>query len=288
MYRIGIIGTENSHAMAFAKIMNQNPAKGARVVGVMGPDGSAEKIMDEVGVDFVAKDAAEFFGKVDAMMVTCRHGSKHADYARPFIEAGLPMFIDKPLTVDVKEAAALLTLAKQKKVLVSGGSGCKYAADVQKLKTAAAELRGENALMSAAMAYTANLYNEYDGLHFYAPHLVEVALTVLGGNIETVRASASGGSVAVTAQYPDLLASLHFINETRTLACTLFGKEKTVSSDIDLSVIYEAEVDRFLHMLNTGEMPQTYAELLKPVQVVCAIVEAVATGQAVSCADIAL
>lgn len=94
MIRIGIIGTENSHAMAFSKIINlPDPTTGAlaypdaRVVGVYGPDpDSARQVAEAAKVDFIADDPAEFFGKVDAMIVTSRRGSVHAQYARPFIE----------------------------------------------------------------------------------------------------------------------------------------------------------------------------------------------------------
>ena len=54
MYNIGIIGTENSHAMAFAKIINlPDPETGklkypdVRITGIYGPDpDSTQKIMD--------------------------------------------------------------------------------------------------------------------------------------------------------------------------------------------------------------------------------------------------
>ena len=41
-----------------------------------------------------------------------RDGKYHAEYARPFLEAGLPAFIDKPFTSDPAGALALAKLAK--------------------------------------------------------------------------------------------------------------------------------------------------------------------------------
>ena len=112
--RIGIIGTENSHAMAFARAINlpdengKERFPGVRVVGVFGPDiESAQKIIDETGVDFLADRPTDFLGKVDAMIVTSRKGSVHYQYSKPFLEAGLPMFIDKPFTVNLEEAKEL-------------------------------------------------------------------------------------------------------------------------------------------------------------------------------------
>ena len=39
----------------------------------------------------------DFIGKVDAVIIATDIGSEHVRRARPFIEAGLPIFIDKPL-----------------------------------------------------------------------------------------------------------------------------------------------------------------------------------------------
>ena len=61
MYRIGIIGTENSHAITFAKLLNLPDEQGryrhedARIVGVYGPDmESAQEIVEKTGVSFIA------------------------------------------------------------------------------------------------------------------------------------------------------------------------------------------------------------------------------------------
>ena len=39
----------------------------------------------------------EMIGKVDAVIVATDDGNEHVDRCRPFVEAGIPMFIDKPL-----------------------------------------------------------------------------------------------------------------------------------------------------------------------------------------------
>ena len=121
MFRVGILGTENSHAMAFAKILNGLDEQFAgqfddfRVVAVGGIDPEAsKKVADTCGIDLIVDKPEEMLGLVDAVMITCRDGKYHAPYARPFIEAGIPAFIDKPFTSNPAEAVALVKLAKEK------------------------------------------------------------------------------------------------------------------------------------------------------------------------------
>jgi len=125
MYRIAILGTENSHAMTFAKYMNLPGADGKKpfpdmeVVGVYGDEASAGAIVKEAGVAHAAQSPDEFLGKVDAVMVTARWGSRHVPYAMPYAEAGLPLFMDKPFTSDSAQAKEFIALLKKKNVLRS-------------------------------------------------------------------------------------------------------------------------------------------------------------------------
>ena len=96
MYRIGLIGTENSHSMGFARYFNLPREDGAfnapdfRVTAVYGPDpDSTRAIHDAVpGVELIAESTDEFAGKVDCVMITCRKGSLHCGHALKFIERG--------------------------------------------------------------------------------------------------------------------------------------------------------------------------------------------------------
>jgi hypothetical protein len=45
----------------------------------------------------VVEDPTEVIGEVDAVVIATDIGSEHVERARPFVEAGLPVFVDKPL-----------------------------------------------------------------------------------------------------------------------------------------------------------------------------------------------
>ncbi|MEG2931377.1 MAG: Gfo/Idh/MocA family oxidoreductase, partial [Ruthenibacterium sp.] len=257
MVRIGIIGTENSHALAFAKLLNQpDPKTGAlrypdaHIVGVYGPDiESAQNIMEQVGVDFIAQKPEEFIGRVDAMMITCRRGSVHYEYALPFLKLGMPLFLDKPITTDGAQALKLVAEAKKYGTLLTGGSGCKYAYDVLTLQMCAQNMLEAKTFRSAALNFAIECNSVYDGLFFYASHLIEMALTIFGYDMRSVLATEKNGTLVVTARYENFDVSLHFTDGSSTCGCVLFGKDKNVCREIDISNIYALELEKFLSML---------------------------------------
>ncbi len=58
----------------------------------------AEKVAKASRIPNMVARAEDVIGQVDAVVIPTDRGSEHLDRARPFIEAGLPVFIDKPLT----------------------------------------------------------------------------------------------------------------------------------------------------------------------------------------------
>ena len=145
MFRIGILGAENSHAMAFTEIFNglkpeySGEFDDMRVVAVGGHYPEANRaVFDRGRLEFIAEKPGDMLGRVGAVMVTARDGRLHAPFARPFIEAGVPAFIDKPFTSDWAEAQRLAELAQAKGVPLAGGSGVKLCAGVARLRQAVA------------------------------------------------------------------------------------------------------------------------------------------------------
>ena len=214
-------------------------------------------------------------GKVDAIMVTSRDGALHADYVRPFIEAGIPAFIDKPLTRNVEEAVALMRLARDKNVPIVGGSSLKYPEDLQELKSVVEE----GQLRGADLAAPVSMDNPYGGFFFYASHLVEMTMAIFGSNPMKVTACRTKDSVTATVRFANCDVTNHFNEGNYHYSATIYTKEKTVFKDLDVSKIYQHECDAFAHMLRSGEMEQSYEELVMPVAYIAAIEKAYETGE---------
>ena len=279
MYRIGILGTENSHAEAFTKIFNQTQDyPDIQVVAVGGHVAEAsQKLVNDFGV--IREDCPEkMLDMVDAVMVTARDGKYHSEMATPFIKAGKPAFIDKPFTTDRRGAQALIALAQEKKVPLVGGSSLKYCADTLALKEAFLAM-GE--VHGGTVTAPLNMVNEYGGFFFYSSHLAEICLTIFGYDPLAVSAFEKKGNVTAVVHYNDFDVACHYTDGCYQYFGAVYGKDRLVSRDIDMSDCYRLECDAFAKMLRTGEMPHSYEHLAKPVDLLIATKEAYETGKTV-------
>jgi hypothetical protein len=289
MYRVGIIGSENSHAMAFARIFNgldencPDTYPDVRVVAVGGDDpAESKKVMDACGLDFIADRPADMLGKIDAVMVTARHGGAHAAFARPFIDAGIPAFIDKPFCADAGEAVRLAKHARDRGVPLVGGSATKDVYDVKTLqnliRTAGGGAGEHGKILGGAVNAPLNMDNPYGGFTFYASHLAEISMTIFGYDPLSVDASRSPGGVTAVAHYAGYDVTNHFMDGTGYYSAAVFAQKRAVLREIDISMCYRLECAAFADMLRTGKMPHSYEALVYPVFYLNAVEAAYKTG----------
>ena len=286
-FRIGIIGTENWHAKQFTEFFNKPDANGnyafpsCRVTSVWGmyPE-ECEKVVKDFGADKVASSIEEMLGEVDAVMVTARDGKFHAQFVRPFIEKGIPAFIDKPITTDIKEAEDLIALAKAKGVPLCGGSSLRHSKEIVELKKARAEMGKE--LRCGFVSAPLSFQNEYSGFWFYSSHLAEMCLEVFGYNPKSVTATENNQCVYACVNYDGFSVNCNFVNDSyRSYAGMLFSKERTEMQEVTLDDIFFVECKEFVEMITNGTMLRSYEDLIKPVKMLQAIKTAYETGKKV-------
>jgi predicted dehydrogenase len=74
----------------------------------------------------VAERPEDVIGKVDAVLVATDKGFEHVERARPFIEAGIPVFVDKPLCDNRQDLATFSKWVDEGKAILSS-SAMRYA-----------------------------------------------------------------------------------------------------------------------------------------------------------------
>ena len=72
----------------------------------------SEKIANTTNIKNIVNDPKEFIGSVDAILFARDDADKSRILTHPFINSGLPIYIDKPLALSVKDAKELLSMQK--------------------------------------------------------------------------------------------------------------------------------------------------------------------------------
>jgi predicted dehydrogenase len=79
---------------------------GARVTHVWTQDPAiSESIAKATKIEQVTDHLEDMIGKVDAVILSRDDAEKHIPMAKPFIDAGIPIFIDKPLATTIEDLA---------------------------------------------------------------------------------------------------------------------------------------------------------------------------------------
>ena len=104
---------------------------GARVTHIWTDDpADAPRVAEASLIDNVVASPEDVIGKVDAVIVATDRGNEHVERCRPFIEAGLPVFVDKPLADNVPDLQTFANWVRDGKPVMS--SSCmRYAKEFQ-------------------------------------------------------------------------------------------------------------------------------------------------------------
>ena len=280
MKRIAILGCENSHANAFLSfIAEKEEFSDVEVVGVYSDDqGAAQKLSDQFGVP-VLQAYADAVGMIDGLIITARHGGSHYAFAKPYIQSGIPMFIDKPITIDEGEATSFMKALKEKGVPVSGGSSLKQDVYVRMLRRDAQSCVGGKTVGGYVRApYQSE--NAYGGFYFYAQHLVEMVCEIFGRFPCAVTATQTGSQLHVLFHYEDFdCVGLYCDGSYVYYAARMSqsdAKGYLIPSTNDW--FYE-EFKEFYALLSGGAQTIAYDEFVAPVFIMNAIVRALESGK---------
>jgi len=270
--RIGIIGLDTSHAIAFTKLLNgETPpewAQGAKFVAAY-PKGSPDiesstsrvpGYIEEVkksGVEIV-DSIDDLITKVDAVCLETNDGRPHLEQVLPVLKAGKPVFIDKPIAGSLTDVVAIFDAARAYKVPVFSSSSLRWIEQGQ-------EIRGGSIgkVMGADIYSPAHLEATHPDLFWYGIHGVEALFTIMGTGCQSVtRTTSPDFDVAVGLWDGGRIGTFRGIRAGGGgYGGTVFG-EKSVAT-LTRYGGYDPLVQAIVHFFRTGEAPVTEEETLQ-------------------------
>ena len=211
--RLGLIGLDTSHVIAFTSRFNEpdnpNHVPGGRVVAAF-KGGSKDIESSHTRVEGYTKILVEKYGvkiyddieklceNVDAILLTSLDGRPHLSQVRPVIEAKIPVFVDKPVAGTLKDAVEIYRLAKEAKVPCFSSSSLRWYPGV--VDVANADVGELKSVLSYGPAPSEP---HHPDLFWYGIHPTEALFTVMGSGCQTVTRTSTDDTVVVTGIWKD-------------------------------------------------------------------------------------
>ena len=210
--RIGIIGLDTSHSVAFTKALNTAESapefNGFKIVAAY-PKGSNDiessvkripgytEEVKKLGVEIVGS-IQELLTKVDFVLLETNDGRPHLEQALLVLKAGKPMFIDKPVAASLSDTIAIYDAAKKMNVPIFSSSSLRYMETVQEV------VNGKIGKVLGADTFSpATIEKTHPDLFWYGIHGVEILFAVMGTGCKQVTRTHNNDTDIVIGEWND-------------------------------------------------------------------------------------
>jgi hypothetical protein len=271
--RLGIIGLDTSHVVAFTKAMNDASATGdlaAVEIVAAYPGGSPDipssrdriegytKELRDSGVEIVGS-IDELLPKVDAILLESVDGRPHLKQAIPVIKAGKPLFIDKPVAGTLADAVEIYRLAAEHNVPCWSSSSLRFSPGILGMRhdDRVGDVLGCDAYGPCA------LEEHHPDLFWYGIHGVEILFTIMGTGCESAqRTQTADGEMVVGVWSGGRIGTFRGLRAGKSdYGAMVFGSKGIVPSGSYAG--YQPLVAEIAKFFQSGKPPVSAAETLE-------------------------
>lgn len=254
----GIIAYMSKQPLASIRI------PGARVTHIWTDDpADAPKVAAASLIEHVVSQPEDVIDHVDAVVIATDDGNDHVRRARPFIEAGLPIFIDKPMATNIADLRQFTQWHREGKVMLST-SGMRYAPEMNLNEAQRTQLGDLRWITS----FTCKTWERY-GIH-----ALEAVEPLLGPGFLTVQAlSDAGGDVMCLTHRCGVRVTIGVIHDAYGSfgAVHLYGTKGDLPLKLtDTYHAFRGQLVAFIDMLRTGTRPLPFEETVELMAVIIA------------------
>ncbi len=253
------------------KYLNKEPDEsfglsGAKVTHILceGDGGfTAEHVAQCSLIPNVVASSADMIEHVDAVIIATDRGSEHVERARPFVEAGLPVFVDKPLADNEADLAVFSRWVEEGRAIMS--SSCmRYCKEFAPFRLSTRNL----GKLRFACITTPKSWEKY-GIHalesiypILGPGFVS-ARNIGDKNRNVVHLVHKCGADVVVVAVADMFGAFGCLQ-----LCGTEGHAEAASSDSFFP--FKSQLAEFVSYLRTGKRPFPFDETVELMKLVIA------------------
>lgn len=233
---------------------------------------AAERLAAAANIEHVVDNPEDVIGHVDGVIIADDGTLAHQRSAGAFLEAGVPLFVDKPLSTDPDEARQIIELAQAKGTPFFSSSALRFATEIAD-RQALADQVGEITTVCGVGV------NE---LVYYGVHPLEAMMALMGPGIESVINVGRPGEAIVRLRWKDGRQAVMLVYEeglSYALEVTVHGTKGHLRIPFaDSAGYYTNMLSAFLDMVETGEPPFPPQETVEIIQALVLAKQSVAEG----------
>lgn len=295
--RIGMIGLDTSHCVAFAKRLNdpKDPeyVPGGRIVAAF-PGGSPDFELSISRVPGYVKQMTETFDvqimvspeavaeAVDLVFIISADARVHRDHFARTVRFRRPTFIDKAFTLSSADAREIFRLADDAGVPVMSCSSLRYSENL----LAALSNDAAGAVGGCDVFGPMEIQPTQPGLFWYGIHSVETINRIMGRGCKEVHAVANDDGDLITGVWNDgRIAAIRGLRKRHTRFAATIHREKNYQF-VDISggtrSYYAGMLQAIMHSLPNGKSDVDPQDTLEIIRFIEAANESRATGKTVT------
>lgn len=243
---------------------NENFIKGAKVTHIWTQDLNVSKNIAKVSlIENVVPKIENLIGEVDAVILARDDPWNHLEMAKPFIQKGLPIFIDKQLTSTKEDLNEFMELVDEKYPLMAGSS-MRFTKEVIDFKK---NIEIGNIKSIHGMSRVSWLR--------YGHHLFEGIAVIFGLDINWVRSLCSDEHHdIIQIRYNNKLnVILEFVDDVHLpieFKCFSSNHPPISVPFTDFFNSFKRMMESFVDMINTKNNPIAYTEIVSIAKVILA------------------
>ncbi|OZU88343.1 oxidoreductase [Virgibacillus indicus] len=293
--RIGMIGLDTSHAVAFTKLLNdeneKDHIKGGKVVTAF-PGGSPDFDLSISRVEGFTKQIKDYDVEITdtieetaensaAILLESVDGAQHLEQLRKIIPYRKPVFIDKPFALNSADADEMIKLSREYGTPIMSTSALRFAEGL----TSVLDQYEKGKIIGADCFGPMEIQEKQPGFFWYGIHAVEMLLAILGEGAEKVISAANEDHDVLTGYWKDgRIGTIRGNRKGNSQFGAMIHFEEAsefVSINKNQKPFYVSLLEQIMGFFHSGESPVALSETRELIRFIEAANESRISGKSV-------